>query len=182
MSKIPERARGYRSGYRNVVAAMHRYADRLNYHGAKASLHAYAHWVGVLGKERFDFLVFNKLVPGAVEPKNVPVGPAEYRRNYQRRKRTDEEVSKMLVSAELLSSVSNKSSPYCFGYIEGIGDGLSWVIIRELELHDIKARQAITHFTGTLNVHLEKLMIGKSIERFSGVKTDKTTQWENDVE
>lgn len=158
---------------------MHCCADRLGYHGAVESFDAHAHWVGILGKEHFDFLVTNNLLPGGAEPKIIPVGPTSYRRSYQRRKRTDGEVSKMLVSAERLSSASNRPASYFFGYIEGIGDGLGWVMTRETELHDFRARQAMADFVGVLYAHLEKLMIGNVNQKFFWSKNDQNESVEN---
>ena len=46
MTRIPQYARGYRDGARDVVSALHAGADRCAHFGATASLNSYAHGVG----------------------------------------------------------------------------------------------------------------------------------------
>ena len=56
MTRVPEFARGYRDGSRDLVTTMHRFAERCASYGAQASLNSTAHGMGVGGASVYEYI------------------------------------------------------------------------------------------------------------------------------
>ncbi len=173
MSRIHERARGYRDGYRVIITALHVQALQVEQASSCDAFNSTAYEIGPLLTKSFGIIRQKLDEANTGTPKRCELYPS-FCLCYDAGKAYIADLNRIMETAERHSASSSRAPDWHIGYLEGISDGIDLIERRAWKMTYQPVHELLMSFANDLTQRYKELTNSEAFFWFyNRVRLDK---------